>query len=435
MGVSTGKPKNRAVEAWENPQESDGRGTPHARDLDWSSDWTTLDVPDGWEPVAKLCKRLNGRRDAVVHAIVKRILEEIPTYRLGRTVAEEDLRASVRSNVDMMLRGTAERRGPRPEELDIRRELGLRRAVQGLPVNALLEAFVVGYREIWDQLVRESRSEDPAARELLLTAAATVWEWVHEVTDAVGTEYHEQIRRRTALTSAMRERLFDALLGGTHDGDEVHNLASSLGFDPKVPFRALATADPSADASNPDGITNQLVSTTGQQHAVKRGDRILVLDQGGDTSVLIPVLQAATAGAAIGIGAPRQGLQGAALSIGDAERALALARSGNRVSHFERDWHAATVLASEHRLADLLKPGVEQARRSPELARTISAFADAGFSMSQAARNLHVHTNTVAYRLARWTELTGWDPRTYDGLLRSTSAITMLERQHERRTI
>ena len=33
-----------------------------------------------------------------------------------------------------------------------------------------------------------------------------------------------------------------------------------------------------------------------------------------------------------------------------------------------------------------------------------------------AARRLGLHPNSTMYRLARWHELTGWDPRTFRGL-------------------
>ena len=56
----------------------------------------------------------------------------------------------------------------------------------------------------------------------------------------------------------------------------------------------------------------------------------------------------------------------------------------------------------------------------------MDAFAAAGFSVSEASRTLAVHANTVAYRLDRWEELTGWDPRSFNGLVRSVAALRSL---------
>jgi DNA-binding PucR family transcriptional regulator len=44
---------------------------------------------------------------------------------------------------------------------------------------------------------------------------------------------------------------------------------------------------------------------------------------------------------------------------------------------------------------------------------TLRAYADAGLQVLPAARALHVHPNTVHYRLGRIGELTGRDPRRF----------------------
>ncbi|MFG2350551.1 helix-turn-helix domain-containing protein [Streptomyces phaeochromogenes] len=54
-----------------------------------------------------------------------------------------------------------------------------------------------------------------------------------------------------------------------------------------------------------------------------------------------------------------------------------------------------------------------------------AAFAEAGLSLVNAAEALMIHPNTVAYRLGRWHKLTGSDPRTFTGLVRSVVGITV----------
>jgi DNA-binding PucR family transcriptional regulator len=77
------------------------------------------------------------------------------------------------------------------------------------------------------------------------------------------------------------------------------------------------------------------------------------------------------------------------------------------------------VGAERERLEDLWAAVEEVAVRRPFLAASVRAFARARFSATTAARSLHVHPNTLAYRLDRWHQLTGWDPRTFDGLQNS----------------
>jgi DNA-binding PucR family transcriptional regulator len=51
--------------------------------------------------------------------------------------------------------------------------------------------------------------------------------------------------------------------------------------------------------------------------------------------------------------------------------------------------------------------------------RTAVHSAQNSFSVTATARTLNLHPNTVKYRLDRWTQLTGWDPRVLRGLLNS----------------
>jgi DNA-binding PucR family transcriptional regulator len=52
------------------------------------------------------------------------------------------------------------------------------------------------------------------------------------------------------------------------------------------------------------------------------------------------------------------------------------------------------------------------AQRGSSLVATLRAYVESGFSISGAARTMHVHSNTILYRLDRIRLLTGRDPRT-----------------------
>ena len=52
-----------------------------------------------------------------------------------------------------------------------------------------------------------------------------------------------------------------------------------------------------------------------------------------------------------------------------------------------------------------------------EEAATVDAFAAADLNVTRAAATLHVHPNTVRYRLDRIATGTGHDPRTFAGLV------------------
>ena len=48
---------------------------------------------------------------------------------------------------------------------------------------------------------------------------------------------------------------------------------------------------------------------------------------------------------------------------------------------------------------------------------TIRAFADADLNVADAANRIHVHPNTIRYRLQQIATKTGHDPRTFAGLV------------------
>ena len=87
--------------------------------------------------------------------------------------------------------------------------------------------------------------------------------------------------------------------------------------------------------------------------------------------------------------------------------------------------------ASEHSQAlieDMLAPLQEyEETRSTTLATTLRTYYETRFSLSRSAKLLHVHSNTVKYRLQRIHELTGLDPASPDDLLLLSLGLKMAQ--------
>jgi hypothetical protein len=73
------------------------------------------------------------------------------------------------------------------------------------------------------------------------------------------------------------------------------------------------------------------------------------------------------------------------------------------------------------RLADTLAP----VETGPQLIETLSAWFAADFNRRRAAAALHIHPNTLDYRLARIGELTGFSPATARGVQLLGAALTL----------
>jgi hypothetical protein len=383
--------------------------------------WTHLAVPEGWREVARLAREVAGDLEALADHVVRCIEVEMPGY-VHDAVPVEDLHASVTRTVEMILVGVAEHRGPTEAELSIRRELGVRRAVQGLSVDALIAAYHVGHRELWQALVRRIPTDDDgrAARQLL-ESATTVWAWVTDVTDAIAAAHARTTRRLEARVVGARQRFVELLVAGDLDGVEADRLARTLGFANDVPFR-VAVLRGGADDRDALDLQRAVDELDGCHVVVARGAHLVVAWQGSDPGDLVAATRRVVPGASVAIGASRSGLRGARESLVDAELTLEVTDHGAAAS-FDDVWLWATLTASEERLAAVLADGVAVAHAHPHLAEAVLAFGEHGFSVADAARHLEVHANTVAYRLDRWAGLTGWDTRTFPGLVRSLAAL------------
>lgn len=179
------------------------------------------------------------------------------------------------------------------------------------------------------------------------------------------------------------------------------------GPDPDGPFCGAVSAAPHPRVWAPAG---------GWSARLHTGATTWVLAQVRDARELSRV-----APAPAGVGAVRLGWEGARQSLVDAGLALGVSRGSTAC--FAEDWVMATVVGARKRLADVCSTGTEVAAKSSHLADAVQAFADHRLSVVGAARALHVHPNTVIYRLERWHGLTGWDPRTFQGLAASVACL------------
>lgn len=116
------------------------------------------------------------------------------------------------------------------------------------------------------------------------------------------------------------------------------------------------------------------------------------------------------------------------MTISDAHLALGSTAGDETAAGFADRWLEALVVDGADRLGDLLGPAVTAARDHAHLAETVRAFAAADMSIARTAEAVHLHANTVTYRLDRWASLTGMNPRTFGGLSHSLIAWRIAHR-------
>jgi sugar diacid utilization regulator len=354
------------------------------------------------------------RLEAITDETVFRIREELSDFAL---VPIDEHRETVREQLRRRLVAFRDRRAWDPTDLDQAVALAQRRARQGVSVDALISAYHVGDRQLWRSL-----SAMPGdAQALLPELASLMLESMQAVSTTLASAHSKESRARDRMELAVSQRLIDLLNTGTADA-EASRLAEFLGLDLNVPCVALACAADRGEATRLD--TPHIDRAVVIRGGISTTEIILI--QAGDVNIT-EVIQTLVATCRVGRGEAHAGAAGAARSLAQARIALSSASTHRRVSDFADNWVFSCVTSH----AALLEPEVLDiaaiATANLPLHQTIRAFADANMSVTQCARDAHLHPNTVVYRLERWRSLTGWDPRTFSGLLKSVAACELAD--------
>jgi hypothetical protein len=375
-----------------------------------------------WVQAVALCRAVSDELETLVPGIVTHIRSEVAEY---APVPREEHEYHVGEQFRGLLAGLSSRTPPTPEQTERARELGRQRARQGVPVEAVIGAYHVGYRELWNALLTRAMSDDWGLADRLVLLVNLVWTWVHVVSSASADAHADVMRAHQAVQTSLGHRFLDTLRSGEAASDEAVLLSRSLAFDPEGTFQALCVRATGWPDDHFDRLQRWFDALPGTIHSATRGSFTTILFQGVMATTVLRTVLRSPGSIPTGVGMARPGLAGAESSIVDAERALAMAVNDGSVVQFEDEWLAASLLPQRRRLAPVLDIGRDVAEPHPHLAEAIQAFADNGFSVTASARALHLHPNTVKYRLDRWRELTGWDPRTPDGLVRSLITLKL----------
>jgi hypothetical protein len=362
-----------------------------------------------WQPVRHACGHLAERIDEIAAAVTMRIREEEPAY---RAVPRDEHEQHVHDQQLRLLQALADRRPPDADDLGRAALLGRRRAGQGLPVEAVIGAYHIGNAELWERL----RGEPGLSAHVLSDVVALMWEEVRLITAALSAAHAEVTRALQADQITLWHRLIDLLRSAEVD-EEAAQIAVAVGLDPVGSF--VAVVSPAITGTDGDGLSAlraAVDSLPGAAVSVRSGDAVVVLAQGVDPALLLATVSRVRPATPLGVGLARSSLDGARQSLRDAERALSTAGPRSEIVRFEDHWLQAALQADARDLRALVEPRLELVRENPHLADAVVAFAAEDLSATSAARRLGLHPNSTMYRLARWHELTGWDPRTFRGL-------------------
>ncbi|MFJ9554576.1 PucR family transcriptional regulator [Nocardiopsis sp. NPDC101807] len=375
----------------------------------------------GHEQRARVSAGLARERAGLVERIVAEVYAEVPAYRALHGSQLEEVRAIAGWLVarSMELWAAGETRLP-PDDVERLRGIGRSRAADGRSIGAVVRAHRVGsaaaVRAVSELAAEGLDAADVfALGELLLTS-------IDQISESLAVGHAETAHRLDAdLERARRAFLDDLLIGRQASRGAIRDRARTLGITPPDPA-VLVVAQP--EGAHPGGAP--------QGDTVSAGMALLGLVEpvGADPllttragRVVLLVSPADAAGVAAVLGAhPWRGCVLAPRALADMSAAYRLADDALETAPPHAFGPEGLLRDSDACVLALLNGGpvtpsaVRRAVLGPllsagdaHLLETLRAYFREG-AATTAAEALHVHPQTLRYRLRRVRELTGHDP-------------------------
>lgn len=372
-------------------------------------------VPDGPEatPVPpELAELLRARLDSVSDEVEQEVRRQVPEYaRPSDGVFARNLRAGVVQALTLFVDHIADPRQHGDAIAATYHELGRGEALEGRSLDALQSALRVGGMHAWRLMGRTA--EELGLDSTAVTALGELaFRTVHEVAEAAAAGYAEAQLRSADEVERRRRRLLDLLLDeGPVSPEAVQGLAHSARWPVPRLVAVVALAAPSDrhEEDRPLAPAGALVDMQ------SRPPRMLVPDPDGSGRFGGRAFTLALRGRPAAIG-PTVPLTDAAQSLRWAVRALGLMGRGilPRQDVVRCADHLSTLLlyGDEPLLAQLetrvLAPlDTASAGQRVRLAETLLAWLLSGSNVPDVAARLHIHPQTVRYRLRQLEKLFG----------------------------
>ncbi|SDC40180.1 PucR C-terminal helix-turn-helix domain-containing protein [Geodermatophilus telluris] len=380
--------------------------------------------PDVRRWLAGLVPSLLERLDAMTDRMAGILVETEPAYRAALTGGDPRVRATLRRNIEVSIRGLLPDVPATYHQTHAEgaRAVGSQRAAQGFPLEAVLRAYRLGGQITWEALVALSREGDRQDDALLLEVAGSLWRTNDRGCSAVAEGYRAEERRRAGLGEAERQRLLDGLLDG-RGGDPAFVRAAGEALAVPLRGRLVVVVAPARDDGTPalaDPAAALLKRGTRSVWGVRAQAQVGVVTLGARRLPELLAWLGALAGGPVGVSAAVEDAAAVAGAYRLAETAARTLPAGvARVATIDERLPEA-LLSESPEIADrLVGQTLGRLIELPEderevLLETLSALLDADGSPTRAADLLYCHRNTVMHRLRRIESVTGrklTDPR------------------------
>ncbi len=364
--------------------------------------------------IVELGKLMLARAPKLGKAMAELLCREIDAYSDGSVVTKDEVRESCVANVTFVFDSLA---GDADVDVSPAQHTGTARALAGVPLPAVMTAYRIGFRFMWEQTLAVARAAS-IPTDSILDATARVFFAQDTFTEAMSTAYRQQLTAQILEREEERSALVEALLSRRiTDTHSLWEAADLLRLPTSGPYVVVAAELPAIGKLGLPTIENKLSA-----REIRSAWRLLPELQVGivhlagpvpaDTlSTLVEVLRYA-ATARVGISPPFQELP----ETSDALKLARLAATGkpladSLVAVFDDTPLAVAAVSAPEAMAKIRSSVLGPLNALPAEERTVlfdtfQAWLQAGGSASETAAQIYCHPNTVRHRLHRIEELT-----------------------------
>ncbi|WP_435743328.1 PucR family transcriptional regulator [Nocardioides sp. SYSU DS0663] len=383
---------------------------------------------DATDPVAQAERAwalLLDQSDAIADGITLTLFErDLDLYdRVGpelRVDVRESTRLHIRRGLEVL---SGHQRPGNETAIDVWRETGRRRARQGVPLELVLNAYMLGARVLWEALVARAGTGEGRLVDdrVLLAAGKTVWSNLDIQNGVLIEAYRREATRLQRQDLQRQQSVLDGLLEGRGaDPEFAEEARAALGIGPDDAVACVvALYDESPDTLGPAEDRLDRLGVVARWHVRSGAYFGLLAGPLPDESGLVELF-APYSGGRMGVASCPEGIAGFATAFQLATRAAETLPRGGRGVVGVSDRLPEVLLAGSPQVAPLLVaqtlgPLLAQPEaQSRTLVDTLAALLRHDGSPTHAAEELYCHRNTVIYRLKQIEQLTGRslsDPR------------------------
>jgi hypothetical protein len=365
--------------------------------------------------IVELSKLMLARASKLGKAMADVLCEEIDAYRDGTVVTKDQVAESCVANLTFVFHLLA---GDADVDVSPAERTGSARALTGVPLPAVMTAYRIGFRFMWEETLATARAA-AIPTDSILDATERIFLAQDTFTQAMSTAYRQQLTAQILEREEERSALVEALLSQRiTDTQSLWEAADLLRLPTSGPYVVVAAELPAIGKLGLPTIENKLsIRDIRSAWRLLPDQQVGIVHLGGRSAtkslgtVVAVLRQAATA--RVGISPPFHELA----ETSDALRFARLAVAGkpspdSLVAVFDDSTLAVAAVSAPDVMAKIRSSVLGRLKELPAeesavLLDTFQAWLEAGGSANDTAAKIYCHPNTVRHRLHRIEELTG----------------------------